>query len=916
MANALEMLMSTMNLEIVFSAFYIVFQWPNHCTVYVFILFQMAEVEVNSGDVSKMKESEKVAVNTEHLLKVTRQDLLVTRKENKELRKEVNALKSKLLSSDKRLKKEREEYDTNLSSLGLKLLHFESQLSKEQQEIEQLLIEKDKQIKAQEDLIEALRRSLKDKPICNRCNHFNQSPLNEQLRPDLYKTGSSLQTSPDEYVERLESKNNLILPLDLSNNVSTPKSLRNMCHHILSPVPEELECTWSEQGSPLTPGRLGRLSDSSDHSPKESSLSEHSIIDHSATKDTSDATLLDENVRSTEESLSARSETSDTALLDENVSIVQGGLSVGSEQNISKQLGYDEINTKFEIKIILDQIIEKIENESSDKPLSDTLFLEEKIENGSSGKPLSDTQFLEEKVENESSDNHLLDTQFLEEKIENLSIDKPLSGTQCLEEKVENESSDKPLSDKQFLEEKVENGSSDKPSSDTQILEEIIENGSCNKPLSDKQFLEEKVESRSGDKPSSDTQILEEKIENGSSDKPLSDTQFLEEKFENGSSDKPLSDTQFLEDKIENGSSDRTLSDTQSLEEKIENLSSDKPLSDVQFLEENIENGSGDKPLSDTQFLEEQIENGSNNKPLSDIQFLEEKIENRSNDNSSSDAQLLDNERKGETSDEDSKETLTTDLSPDISVTDLQTTEIVSNLSSENLVVYDLITLDDTLDNTKEPDLSIARSQTTKILSNVSAENQALNDLIALDNKGNTEDFSSIVSLNSISDFECEHNRNKETKGTQEQSENEGSVSSSNTEEFLTIENNMPITGHITNGDRASESSILDINSIDFSIPDGMSSPRNELNINDPLTTTKPNTELLNEISGTHSKISSEHTNGDLVALDQNSFEPKHALLNPLNLLLPQSSKEALKLNSSSENFSEEYDVIELDTGL
>lgn len=174
-------------------------------------------------------------------------EVSIAQKKNKRLQDELKSWKEKAVGLENNLKQEKRNNENNIMHLGFKMLQFESQLRKEQREIENRFIEKDNQIKLLEDVINALHTRIKKNSLCYNCFVTKHNAPEHSLNPDSYSIKFPLDMDFSDHKSTnhnsQESRSrNMSLPLNVQSPHESQKSINEFhFHHMLSPVPEELE---------------------------------------------------------------------------------------------------------------------------------------------------------------------------------------------------------------------------------------------------------------------------------------------------------------------------------------------------------------------------------------------------------------------------------------------------------------------------------------------------------------------------------------------------------------------------------------------------------------------------------------------------------------------------------------------------
>ena len=206
-----------------------------------------------------MEESNSEAVATHSkvseltsALSKAQHDLSIAQKVNKRVLGELKTWKERALKLESNLKQEKRNNQKNITQLGFKMLQFENHLRKEQRDIESKFIDKENQIKALEDVISSLHSRIKKSSLCYNCFVVKHNSPERCASPDSYATKFPLDMDFSDHKPGnhgvLDTRSRSIsLPLNLQSPIESPKANSELCfHHMLSPVPEELEISISE----------------------------------------------------------------------------------------------------------------------------------------------------------------------------------------------------------------------------------------------------------------------------------------------------------------------------------------------------------------------------------------------------------------------------------------------------------------------------------------------------------------------------------------------------------------------------------------------------------------------------------------------------------------------------------------------
>ena len=180
-------------------------------------------------------------------LEKVQHELRISQKVNRQISGELRMWKERAGKLEKNLKQEKRNNQKNITQLGFKMLQFENHLRKEQRDIESRFIEKDSQIKVLEDVISSLHSRIKKNSLCYNCFVVKHNSPERCPSPDSYATKFPLDMDfsdhklPAHGAPDVRSRN-MSLPLNMQGAVESPKTNSEFCfHHMLSPVPEELE---------------------------------------------------------------------------------------------------------------------------------------------------------------------------------------------------------------------------------------------------------------------------------------------------------------------------------------------------------------------------------------------------------------------------------------------------------------------------------------------------------------------------------------------------------------------------------------------------------------------------------------------------------------------------------------------------
>ncbi|XP_065068563.1 putative leucine-rich repeat-containing protein DDB_G0290503 isoform X2 [Rhopilema esculentum] len=179
-------------------------------------------------------------------------DLSICQKKNRSLRNELKLWKGRASEAEESLKEEKRNNQSNITQLGFKMLQFENELRREQRDIEHKFIEKDQQIKILQDVISSLHSKMKTNSLCYNCFLTKHSSQDQSTSQDSYIAKFPLDMDFHDHKSTghtgHESRNrNISLPLNIQSPHESPRANGEFCfHHMLSPVPEELENSFIE----------------------------------------------------------------------------------------------------------------------------------------------------------------------------------------------------------------------------------------------------------------------------------------------------------------------------------------------------------------------------------------------------------------------------------------------------------------------------------------------------------------------------------------------------------------------------------------------------------------------------------------------------------------------------------------------
>ena len=201
-----------------------------------------------------MAETSATKMKTENMtacLKKQQGDVGFGQKKNHKLMGEVRKWKEKALKAEEKLRQEKRAHDGHITKLGFKMLQFENELRKEQREIEQRFLEKDQQIRVLEDVISSLHDKMKTNTLCYNCFMTKHNTSHSELSPGpesfVAKFPLDLDFNDRKSPTHDGKARSMSLPLNLHSAHESPKSSAEFCfHHMLSPVPEELENSFLE----------------------------------------------------------------------------------------------------------------------------------------------------------------------------------------------------------------------------------------------------------------------------------------------------------------------------------------------------------------------------------------------------------------------------------------------------------------------------------------------------------------------------------------------------------------------------------------------------------------------------------------------------------------------------------------------
>ena len=201
-----------------------------------------------------MAETSATKMKTENMtacVKKPQGDVSFGQKKNHKLMGEVRKWKERALKAEEKLKQEKRAHDGHITKLGFKMLQFENELRKEQREIEQRFLEKDQQIRVLEDVISSLHDKMKTNTLCYNCFMTKHNTSHSELSPGpesfVAKFPLDLDFNDRKSPTHDGKARSMSLPLNLHSAHESPKSSAEFCfHHMLSPVPEELENSFLE----------------------------------------------------------------------------------------------------------------------------------------------------------------------------------------------------------------------------------------------------------------------------------------------------------------------------------------------------------------------------------------------------------------------------------------------------------------------------------------------------------------------------------------------------------------------------------------------------------------------------------------------------------------------------------------------
>lgn len=204
-----------------------------------------------------VSEHSKITELASNLDKV-QHELNIAQKVNRQIFGELRMWKEKSVKLENSLKQEKRNNQKNISELGFKMLQFENHLRKEQRDIESKFIEKDSQIKVLEDVISSLHTRIKKNSLCYNCFVVKHNSPERCASPDSYATKFPLDMDfsdhklPAHGAPDVRSRN-MSLPLNMQSTLESPKANSEFCfHHMLSPVPEELEVSVLEHAKRIS----------------------------------------------------------------------------------------------------------------------------------------------------------------------------------------------------------------------------------------------------------------------------------------------------------------------------------------------------------------------------------------------------------------------------------------------------------------------------------------------------------------------------------------------------------------------------------------------------------------------------------------------------------------------------------------
>eukprot|EP00112_Aurelia_sp_Birch-Aquarium-sp1_P002603 Seg1289.13 transcript_id=Seg1289.13/GoldUCD/mRNA.D3Y31 product="hypothetical protein" protein_id=Seg1289.13/GoldUCD/D3Y31 len=199
-----------------------------------------------------MAETVATKMKTENMtMKKPQGDVSFGQKKNHKLIGDVRKWKDRALKAEEKLKQEKRAHDGHITKLGFKMLQFENELRKEQREIEQRFLEKDQQIRILEDVIGSLHEKMKTNTLCYNCFMTKHNATHSELSPGpesfVAKFPLDLDFNDRKSPTHDGKARSMSLPLNFHSAHESPKSSAEFCfHHLLSPVPEELENSFLE----------------------------------------------------------------------------------------------------------------------------------------------------------------------------------------------------------------------------------------------------------------------------------------------------------------------------------------------------------------------------------------------------------------------------------------------------------------------------------------------------------------------------------------------------------------------------------------------------------------------------------------------------------------------------------------------
>ena len=217
--------------------------------VHLLIYVSESEMTTNGDDLSTA-DTNLAELRSE--LGKAQYELNIAQKKNRRMQSELKTWKDRAVQAENRLKQEKRDNEDNIMQLGFKMFQFENQLRKEQREIENKFIEKDSQIKILEDVISSLHSRIKKNSLCYNCFVVKHNAPDHNVGLESYSIKFPLDLDFTDHKtaghNTHESKNRSIsLPLNMQSPHESPKPNSEFCfHHMLSPVPEELENSFLE----------------------------------------------------------------------------------------------------------------------------------------------------------------------------------------------------------------------------------------------------------------------------------------------------------------------------------------------------------------------------------------------------------------------------------------------------------------------------------------------------------------------------------------------------------------------------------------------------------------------------------------------------------------------------------------------